>query len=85
MITIHVAIEGMKCPMCEAHANDALRKAFPTLKKVTSSHKENKAVILTETDFADDAIRAALAPTGYTVGAITREKAKKKGLFGLFS
>ncbi len=84
MIRITIAVEGMKCPMCEAHANDALRKSFPTLKKVTSSHKENKTVVLIDQDITDDAIRAAFAPTGYKVGEISRAEEKKKGLFGLF-
>ena len=32
-----VGVDGMMCGMCEAHVNDAVRKAFP-VKKVTSSH-----------------------------------------------
>ena len=34
-ITLH--IDGMMCGMCEAHVNDAVRKAIP-VKKVKSSH-----------------------------------------------
>ena len=32
-----VKVDGMQCGMCEAHVNDAVRKALP-VKKVTSSH-----------------------------------------------
>ena len=31
-----VEVNGMMCGMCEAHVNDAIRKAFP-VKKVNSS------------------------------------------------
>ena len=35
---ITLEIEGMACPMCEAHMNDAIRKLYPDAKKVKSSH-----------------------------------------------
>ena len=41
MVKITVGVEGMQCGMCEAHVNDAVRKAFP-VKKVTSSHTKNR-------------------------------------------
>lgn len=85
MHKITVSVDGMRCPMCEAHACDAIRKAFPKVKKVTASHKDAKAVILSDTPLSDDAIREALAPTGYKVGSITTEaEEKKKGIFGIF-
>ena len=40
-----VGVDGMMCGMCEAHVNDAVRKAFP-VKKVTSSHSKGQTVIL---------------------------------------
>ena len=42
-----VGVDGMMCGMCEAHVNDAVRKAFP-VKKVTSSHGRGQTVILSE-------------------------------------
>ena len=36
MVKITLDIEGMACGMCEAHVNDAIRKAF-SVKKVSSS------------------------------------------------
>lgn len=80
MIKITVEIEGMKCPMCEAHTNEAVRENL-TVAEVKSSHKENKTTILTDTDIPDEKIREALLKTGYTIGEITREEVKKKGLF----
>ena len=40
MIKITVEIEGMKCPMCEKHTNDAIKEALD-VKSVSSSHKEH--------------------------------------------
>ena len=84
MNKITIAVQGMKCPMCESRACDALRKAFPKVKNVTASHKASQIVILTEESLTEAAIRAALAPTGYEVGVIETAIEKKKGLFGLF-
>ena len=80
MIKITIEVEGMKCPMCEAHTNDAIRESL-NVADVKSSHKENKTTILTETDIPDEKIREALSKTGYTIGDITRDEVKKKGLF----
>ena len=49
MLKITLQVDGMMCGMCEAHVNDAVRKAFP-VKKVTSSHSKGQTVILTEQD-----------------------------------
>ena len=47
MLQYTIAVEGMACSMCEAHVNDAVRKAFP-IKKVTSSHSKGQTQILCE-------------------------------------
>ncbi len=67
--------------MCEAHINDAVRKAFP-VKKVTSSRSKKETTVLTETELDEDALRAAISATGYEVGEIRKEPWAKKGLFG---
>lgn len=76
-----VTVDGMMCGMCESHVNDAIRKAFP-VKKVTSSHKKGETVLLTEEPVAEQAVRDALAGTGYDVTAVTSHPYQKKGLFG---
>ena len=76
-----VTVDGMMCGMCESHVNDAIRKAFP-VKKVTSSHKKGETVILTEQPVDEQAVRDALADTGYDVTAVASHTYKKKGLFG---
>ena len=81
MIETTVKVDGMMCGMCESHVNDAIRKAFP-VKKVTSSHKKGETVILTEHPVEEQAVRDALADTGYDVTAVASHPYQKKGLFG---
>ena len=83
MLQITVQVEGMACNMCEAHVNDAIRKAFP-VKKVTSSHSKKQTVILTETDIDESKLKAAIDATGYISGDVQKEQYRKKGLFAAF-
>ena len=83
MIQTTVKVDGMMCGMCEAHVNDAVRKAIP-VRKVTSSHTRGETVILTDEVPEEDAIRRAIDPTGYTVTGITSAPYEKKGLRKLF-
>ena len=76
-ITMHV--EGMMCPMCEKHMNDAIKAAFD-VKKVTSSHVEKKTEILSKVALSEAEVLAAVAETGYKVSDFSCEE--KKGLFG---
>ena len=83
MIRITVQVDGMMCGMCEAHVNDAIRRALP-VKKVPSNYRRKETVILTEQDVPDSAIHAALADTGYLPLGIAREEEKPRGLTALF-
>ena len=76
-----VEVNGMMCGMCEAHVNDAIRKAFP-VKKVNSSRSKNQTVILSETELDTATLMNAIRSTGYEVGAIQKEPHKKRGFFG---
>ena len=51
-----VEVTGMKCPKCEAKANAAIEKAF-NVKKVTSSHVDNKTVIISKDDLDEAKIK----------------------------
>ena len=75
-------IDGMMCPMCEAHMNEAIRKAFE-VKKVSSSHSKNLTEIISETPLDEELLRSTVAATGYTLKGIRSEPYKKKG-FSLF-
>jgi len=83
MIKITLGIDGMMCSHCEAHMNDAIRNNL-TVRSVESSHSKKQTVIMTETDIADDKLYEVVAPTGYKILSISREEAKKKGLFSFF-
>ncbi len=72
----------MSCGMCEAHINDAVRQNF-TVKKVTSSHSKGETVIISEVPLDEDALKAAIEQTGYTVTGVHTEFYEKKG-FSLF-
>lgn len=80
MLQYTVAIEGMACSMCEAHVNDAVRKAFP-VKKVSSSHSKGQTLILTETPLDEDALRRVIYAVGYQVLSVQSAPYAKKGLF----
>ena len=80
MIQYTVAVDGMACSMCEAHINEAVRKALP-VKKVTSSHTKGQTVILSETELDETALRRAISDTGYQVLSIQSQPYQKKGLF----
>ena len=76
-----VEVNGMMCGMCEAHINDAVRKAVP-VKKVNSSRSKKQTVVLSETELDTAALADAIRNIGYEVGEIQKEPYKKKGLFG---
>ena len=75
-------IDGMMCSMCEAHMNDAIRKAFD-VKKVTSSHSKKETEILSEAPLDEELIKSTVAAAGYTLLDISSEPYEKKG-FSLF-
>ncbi|MGM9681918.1 MAG: heavy-metal-associated domain-containing protein [Eubacteriales bacterium] len=81
MKKIVLKIDGMMCPMCESHVNDAVRNALK-VKKVTSSHSKGETVILCEQDVDEETLRSALEKIGYRLIGVTKEPYEKKGLFG---
>ncbi|MCR4797149.1 MAG: cation transporter [Lachnospiraceae bacterium] len=83
MIKTTLKIDGMMCEMCEAHVNDAIRKAVPEAKKVKSSRTRGESSFVTETEPEEAKLKEAIDQTGYTVLSVTSEPYQKK-LFGLF-
>lgn len=77
-----IKIEGMACSMCEAHVNDAVRKAVPTAKKVSSSHKKGETSFLSDAEISPDILRDAIEKTGYGFQGVSSEEHVKRGLFG---
>jgi len=64
MIKVFLNVEGMKCGMCEAHINDAVRKATK-IKKVKSSHKRKETIIIMENDTDIQKIISSIKSLGY--------------------
>ena len=82
MVKTTVQVDGMMCGMCEAHVNDAIRRAFQ-VKKVTSSHTKKRTEILSEEALPPEQLQSVINATGYTAGNVESETVKKKG-FSLF-
>ena len=64
--------------MCEAHINEAVRRAF-TVKKVTSSHRSGTTEIFAEAPIEHSELKSAIEATGYKVRGIHTEPFEKKG------
>lgn len=73
MVKTLVKIDGMMCGMCEAHVNDAIRKAIPDASKVKSKHRKGECSFVTVDNPDEDIIRKALEDTGYKVISIEHE------------
>ncbi|MBQ1484101.1 MAG: heavy-metal-associated domain-containing protein [Eubacterium sp.] len=61
-----LTITDMACGMCEAHVNDAIRKAFP-VKKVKSSHRRNLTEIVSDGPLDEQRLREVISASGYTL------------------
>ena len=83
MVRMVLKIDGMACSMCEAHVNDAIRRAFP-VKKVVSSHGKGQTEIFAEAEIPQDRLAAVLQDTGYRLLSMATEPHEKKkfSLFG---
>ena len=86
MIKTIAHVEGMVCRMCEAHINDAVRKAFPKATHVSSSRSKKQVTFVTEAPIDKAALKEAIDRTGYSCYEIRTEPYEKKGflsrLFG---
>ncbi len=80
MVETVLKVDGMMCGMCESHVNEVVRKTAQ-IKKVTSSHTKGETVILSEEPLDLNAIRKAIAETGYTVTDAESKPYEKKGFF----
>ena len=83
MIRTTVQVSGMRCGMCEAHVNDAVRAAF-RVKKVTSSRKTGQTVILSETPLNPEKLWQTINATGYIVLSAAEEEVKPKAFLPIF-
>ena len=70
MVKITLSIDGMMCPKCESHMNDAIRKAFK-VKKVTSSSDAKQTVIIAPSDLDREKLEQTVSAAGYKLLSIT--------------
>lgn len=73
-------VDGMMCNMCESHINEMIRKKFD-VKKVSSSHKKNETVIISDKPISKDELEEGLSEMGYQLLDAKSEEYVKKGLF----
>ncbi len=83
MIKTILNIEGMMCPRCEKHMNEAIEQAFH-VEKVTSSHSKNQTEVISEAPLDEELLQSTVTAAGYTLKGIASEPYEKKGfkLFG---
>ena len=82
VIKTTLKIEGMMCPMCEAHISGVIRKVVPGAKKVSVSRGRGEASFPTEEEADGDRLKEAIAATGYDCLSVEAERCEKKGWFG---
>lgn len=75
-------IDGMMCPMCEAHVNDSIRNHF-TVKKVEASHTKKQCVIIAD-ELDEEKLKSVIAETGYQLLSVEAQPYEKKGFFSKF-
>ena len=78
MLKAIARVDGMMCPMCESHTNDAVRGAI-AVKSVSSSHKDGLTVVIAD-EIDEAALKSAIEATGYRVLDIKIESYEKKSL-----
>lgn len=77
-----IKIDGMACPMCEAHISETIRKAVPGAKKLSASHKKGEASFLSEGAVDLDLLRQEIDKTGYRFLSAETSPYVRRGLFG---
>ena len=80
MVETILRVDGMMCGMCENHINDVVRRTA-RVNKVTSSNTKGETVIVSEQPVDVEALKTAIAETGYTVPGVQTRPYEKKGFF----
>lgn len=62
-----LSIDGMMCGSCEAHVNNLIRKKYPFVKKVKSSARKNRTIILSKEAIDLEELKSYINDTGYIV------------------
>lgn len=83
MVETILKVNGMMCGMCESHINDVVRKTAQ-VSKVSSSHTRGETVIVSEQELDLEALKQAIAATGYTVTGAETRPYEKTGFFSFW-
>ena len=75
-----IEIDGMSCPMCEAHINDVIRNTFKGV-KVKSSFRKGTAEVISKEELPEKMLSEAVEKTGYKVLEITACPFEKRTFF----
>ena len=81
MTQTFLEIEGMLCPMREAHIVDTTRKAAPGTEKLAASRGKKKASFLTEEAADAKKRKTAVEETSCACPGVESVPYEKKGLF----
>lgn len=73
MFRTTIEVEGMMCPMCEKHTNEAIQKAFD-ITEVASDHDAAKTVIVSQDKLDEEKLAAVIKEAGYKPGSVTVEE-----------
>ena len=79
MFKTTMKVEGMMCGMCEAHVNDAVRREFPKVKKVTSSHGKGETVVISPEELDQEALKKAVEATSSPL--VSKRQVSRAGKF----
>ena len=80
MVKMILSVDGMMCPMCEAHMNDAIRREFK-VKSVSSSHAKKTVEIVCAEALDEEKLRATVTGLGYDLLGVSLEAYEKKSFF----
>ena len=78
MVQTTLKVDGMMCSMCESHVNEVVHKTAQ-VEKVTSSHTKGETVIVSAQPLDIEALKAAIADTGYTVTGAEESRMRRRG------
>lgn len=76
MFKYTIKINGMKCPHCEAHMDEALKAKY-NVKKVKSSHEEKQTILVTEDEVNEADLKQVVTDAGYKYVSFTKEPYKR--------
>ena len=68
-------IDGMHCPMCEAHVGDIIRRHLK-VGKIRASHHKGEAVVFSGSEYDEADFRNALSDSGYLLVGFEKTEAK---------